>query len=208
MAAPPLLPIFRSPHQANLLATLFLHPENDYTLAELARRLHVGPSTLHKEVHRLIEADLIHSRPVGRARLLRANTANLVSEPLTRLLVTTVGPHLVVADEFAEVERVDAVMIYGSWAARYHGTPGRPPHDLDVLVLGTPPRSDVYEAADRVQQRIDFPVNPVIRPRSSWQGSADPLIQQVKDSPLLVTFGNIPMTKSEGQWGAGARTRD
>lgn len=136
----------------------------------------------------MIDADLIKARPVGRAQLLRANTANRISEPLTRLLMT-VGPHLVVADEFAEVD--GAVVIYGSWAARYHGEPGPPPNDVDVLVLGGPTRGDVYDAADRVQQRIGFPVNPVIRPRERWLDPADPLIQQVKNSPIMVAFGDI-----------------
>ncbi|GAA4620859.1 ArsR family transcriptional regulator [Actinoallomurus vinaceus] len=191
--ASPLLPIFRSANQADLLATLFLHPDHDYTLADLARTLDVSPSTLHRDVHRLIDADLIRTRPVGRSQLLRANTANRISEPLTRLLLMTVGPHLVITDEFADVDGVDAVVIYGSWAARYHGEPGPPPNDIDVLVLGQPARSDVYDAADRAQQRIDFPVNPVIRPRERWQDPADPLIQQVKSSSLVVAFGEIPI---------------
>ncbi len=192
--APPLAPIFRSAHQADLLATLFLHPNDDCTLTELARRVGVSPSTLHREVHRLIDADLIRVRPVGRAQLLRANTTNRLAEPLTRLLTVTVGPHLVVADEFADVPGIAAVVIYGSWAARYHGEPGPPPNDLDLLVLGTPARGDVYEAAHRAQERIEFPVNAAIRRTERWDEPTDPLIQQVKRSPIVVAFGTIPTT--------------
>jgi len=36
-----LKPIFRSRHQATLLAWLLLHPEHEYTLTELAKRLDV-----------------------------------------------------------------------------------------------------------------------------------------------------------------------
>jgi hypothetical protein len=35
--------------------------------------------------------------------------------------------------------------IFGSWAARYLQTPGPPPHDLDVLVVGRPARGSVYD---------------------------------------------------------------
>lgn len=193
--APPLLPIFRSLHQANLLATLFLHPDDDYTLADLARRLQVSPSTLHHEVHRLMDADLIRARPVGRAQLLRANTSNRGSEPLTQLLITTVGPHIVVADEFSDISGARTVLIYGSWAARYHGEPGPPPKDVDVLVLGEPARSDVYDAADRVEQRIGFPVNPVIRPHERWVSGSDPLIEQIKGSPIVIAYGSDPINQ-------------
>lgn len=193
--APPLLPIFRSANQADVLAMLFLHPESDYTLADLARKLGVRPSTLHRDVHRLIEADLIRARPVGRSQLLRANTTNRLSGPLTQLLVMTVGPQVVIADEFASIDGAETVVIYGSWAARYHGEPGPPPNDVDVLVLGRPARGDVYDAADRTQQRIGFPVNPVIRPGERWVDPADPLIQQVKASPLVVAFGDITIDR-------------
>lgn len=37
--APPLLPIFRSRHQAELLALLYLQPEREFSLTELAGRL-------------------------------------------------------------------------------------------------------------------------------------------------------------------------
>jgi DNA-directed RNA polymerase specialized sigma24 family protein len=51
--APPLMPIFRSRHQADLLAWLLLHPDREYTTTELARRLGVPLTTLHREVQRL-----------------------------------------------------------------------------------------------------------------------------------------------------------
>jgi hypothetical protein len=93
------------------------------------------------------------------------------------------------------VEGVEAVVIYGSWAARYHGEPGPPPNDVDILILGRPARSEVYDAADRVQQHVGFPVNPVIRPEERWLEPADSLIQQVKTSPLVVAFGEIPIDR-------------
>ena len=39
--APALMPIFRSQHQAALLAWLLLHPEHEYTLTDLAKKLGV-----------------------------------------------------------------------------------------------------------------------------------------------------------------------
>ena len=81
-------------------------------------------------------------------------------------------------------------MIFGSWAARYHGNPGRVPADLDVLVVGDPDRGDVYDAADRVQERLGMAVNPVIRTRRQWDAAADALAQEVKASPALVVIGH------------------
>jgi DNA-binding transcriptional ArsR family regulator len=186
--APPLLPILRSRHQAELLTLLLLHPEQGFTLTEISNRLDVPASTLHREVERLLEAELITATPVGRSRLLKANRDNRYIEPLTRLVVGAFGPHLVVAEEFADVEWIDSVVIYGSWADRYHGTPGPPPHDVDLLVVGKPNRTEVYEAAGRAADRIGFPVHPTIRSAGQWRHAADALTQQIKASPTVAVL--------------------
>jgi len=70
---------------------------------------------------------------------------------LARLLTATFGPHTVLADEFAVVGGVDRVLIYGSWAARYHGNVGPPSNDVDVLVtlsVRRPDRGAAYEAVN------------------------------------------------------------
>ena len=53
------------------------------------------------------------------------------------------------------------MLIFGSWAARHAGEAGAVPHDVDVFVVGEGVvRVDVYEAADRAQERLGFPREP------------------------------------------------
>jgi hypothetical protein len=58
---------------------------------------------------------------------------------LTELVTLASGPHFVIAEESGFLDAI-AVAIYGSWAARYEGVEGHPPHDADVLVIGEVPR--------------------------------------------------------------------
>jgi AraC-like DNA-binding protein len=178
------MPIFRSHHQATLLAWLLLHPDHEYTLTDLAHRLDVPLTTLHREAQRLLVAGILRDRHMGRARLLRANPDHRAAAPLTQLLEVTYGPETVIGEEF-RVAAVDHVLIYGSWAARYHGTTGLPPNDVDVLVVGTPDRADIYDAADRAQQRLGMQVNPVIRTLRQWADATDALIAQIQASPVV-----------------------
>lgn len=178
------MPIFRSHHQAALLAWLLLHPDNEYTLTDLAERLDVPLTTLHREAKRLVQAGILRDRTLGRARLLQANPSNRAVAPLTQLLERTFGPETVIGEEFA-IDNADRVLIYGSWASRYHGVPGPPPHDVDVLVVGNPDRVTVYDAADRAQARLGMQVNPVIRTWQKWADDADPLVVQIKASPTV-----------------------
>ena len=178
------MPIFRSRHQAALLAWLLLHPEHEYTLTDLAARLEVPLTTLQREAQRLVTAGILQDRTLGRARLLRANVTNRAAAPLTQLLQVTFGPQTVIGDEFALAGAVK-VVIFGSWAERYRGAPGPPPNDVDVLVVGVVDRADVYEAADRAQVRLGMQVNPVVRTPEQWAGGADSLVLQIKASPTV-----------------------
>src|SRR5215472_8125109 len=150
--APALLPVFRSRLQADVLAATLLHPEREYTITDLARRFNTPLTTVHGEVKRLTKAGLLSQRNVGRSALVRANPRNRLVQPLTQLLILTWGPVQVVAEEFANLDGAQQVVIFGSWAARYLDVPGPAPNDLDVLVLGQPRRGAVYDAADRAQQ--------------------------------------------------------
>ncbi|SRR6266496_185320 len=186
--APALLPIFRSPLQANILAALLLYPGQEYSLTELAERFDAPLSTVHGEVKRLTEAGLLRRRNVGRSAVVQANPDNRMVGPLAELLFLAWGPLQVVADEFSGLRATDRVLIFGSWAARYHQQQGPPPHDLDVLVVGQPSREAVYDAADRAQRRLGMPVNPVIRTEDAWRDGTDPLVQQIQSAPLVVVL--------------------
>jgi predicted nucleotidyltransferase len=92
---------------------------------------------------------------------------------------------VVVADEFASLEDVVLVAIFGSWAARYHGQRGRPPNDVDVLVAGTPDRVAMYAAAERAESRLGRPVNPVVCSPGQWADPTEPLIREIKSRPYV-----------------------
>ncbi|SOC53711.1 hypothetical protein SAMN05421879_10280 [Ornithinimicrobium cerasi] len=167
---------------------LFLHPQEEYGVTQLAERLCAPVSTLHREVVRLEAAGLITSRSLGRNRLLRANMGHPASRPLAELLDLTFGPRVVVAEEF-DVPGADRVVIFGSWASRYEGEVGLPPHDIDVLVVGEVDRADVYEAAERAQARLGLEVNPVVRSPQAWREPVDELVVQIKGTAHTVVIG-------------------
>lgn len=187
--APALLPVFRSRLQADILAALLLHPDREYSLTDLARQFGAPLSTVHGEVKRLTEAGLLSRREAGRSAMVRANISNRLVAPLAEVLLLTWGPRQVVADEFAGLSGAERVVIFGSWADRYLQHPGQPPHDLDVLVVGRPDRQDVYDAADRAEQRLGMPVNPVIRAADAWQNATDSLVQQIQPGPFVEVLG-------------------
>jgi len=189
--APALLPILRSRHLAEILTVILLHPDKEYTLSELAATLDLPLTTVQREVSRLSSAQLIQERRVGRSRLVSADLSSRYARPLAELVTLAFGPYFVIGEEFRSLDAV-AVAIYGSWAARYEGVVGRPPNDVDVLVVGDASRRDSYEAAERAEQRLGLPVNPVLCSVARWLAAADPLIQQIRSAPLVWVAGEEP----------------
>lgn len=155
-------------------------------LSELAGEVGVSVSTVTREIQRAEEAGVVVVREVGRAKLVRADTDSVLGEPLTRLLLLSFGPVVVVGDELAGIDDVEAAYIFGSWAARYVGQAGPSPQDLDVLIIGTPDRDVVYAAADRIERRIGRPVQVTFRSPARWsEPGEDPFLREVRKRPLV-----------------------
>ena len=188
--APTLAPTFRSRLQGDLLALVLPWPDREWTVSELALRLKAPLTTVQSEVTRLVSGNVLSSRRVGRNRLVRADAANPAVAPLTQLTLVTFGPHTVIADEFA-VLGADRVLLFGSWAARYHGEAGPTPADIDVLVVGDRiDRTESYEAAERAEQRLGLPVNPVLRTSDAWSDPRrDPLLSEIVNRPHVEVLG-------------------
>jgi DNA-binding transcriptional ArsR family regulator len=187
-----LLPLLRSPLLGELLAWLYLHPEQSYSVTELARRFAVSQSTVSREADRLAEAGLVRVQRRGNLRLLQAEPANPLARPLTELLALTYGPAAVLAEAIPAVDGVHEAYIYGSWAARYAGEPGPPPQDVDVLVVGAADEDDLADAARAAERQLGREVNIHQVPAAAWQSpDGDPFLTSVRSRPSypLVTPG-------------------
>jgi predicted nucleotidyltransferase len=184
--APGLLPIFRTRAQGEILALVLQDTSREWTVSALAQATGVPLTSAQSEIARLESGDLLWSRKVGRTRLVRANTDNPVTVPLTQVVLLTFGPKSVVEDAFADLGAAH-VLIFGSWAARLSGEPGSAPADIDVLVVGDDiARADLYTAAEHAEARLGRPVNPVLRSMKSWADPhTDPLLAEILRRPLV-----------------------
>ena len=161
----------------------------------LATRVGGSVSPAQREVSRAEDACVVVSRRVGNTRLVRA-LPSPITEPLTELLLRSFGPPQVIAEEFASVGGIDGLYVYGSWASRYAGVPGRAPADLDVLVIGRPDRDELDDAAQRAYRRLGREVNVTIRSLEWWRNGTDGFHAEVTSRPL-VPIRSVPETGDE-----------
>lgn len=181
--APPLLAVFRSQLQGEALARVLLANE-PITIADLSRELGAPLATVAREVNRLKEAGIFLVVRQGRAQLVTGNNLNPAVAPLRDLVAVGFGPRYVVATEFGDLVGLAELFIFGSWAARYLGETGPVPGDVDVLIVGSVDRDDVYDAAVRLRREV----NPAVMSVERWTAapeSSDPFVGEVRNRPLI-----------------------
>ena len=188
--APLLAPVFRSDGQARLLSTLLLTGD-ELSITDLAKLASLAYPTAHREVARLVDAGILSERQVGRTRLISANDASPLVDPLREILTVATGPVVILAKEFSRIDGIESAFIYGSFAARMLGKTGPAPQDIDVMVLGEPDVDAVYEACARIEAAVHRPVNPtILAPEEFAAPSA--FLDNVRRGSVAAVIGELP----------------
>lgn len=185
-----MLPIFRSEGQARILARLLLNPELELPIAHLARTAGIAQPNALREVNRLVKSGLLLERRAGNARLVRADTSSPYFEPLVAILTRAYGPATIVPEVLADIRGVEQVILVGSWAERYLGSPGDPPRDVDVVVVGSPDRRALRAANRTLEERLRQHVQVTPIPTSEWEQGSSAFAQTTKGRPHVVVTDN------------------
>ncbi|MDR0960111.1 MAG: winged helix-turn-helix domain-containing protein [Propionibacteriaceae bacterium] len=187
MRTPPstLTPFLRSDAQGALLAELFLDPEHESTISDLARAADVSQSVAHREATRLIEDGVVADRIVGRNRMVHANTDHPLYPLMRDLVAATYGPIPVLRSLLNGIPGIHEAYVYGSWAERRSGRPGHFPHDVDVLVVGDVDRADTVEAGITARQITGCEINIHVVTPQAWAEPTSVFLQHVRSQPLI-----------------------
>ncbi len=168
-----------------LLGQLFLHPDQEQTIAELEQAARIPQQTVSREVNRLLRAGLLRDRRVGRLHFIRPNDASPYFSDLSGLLLKALGPQPVLAERLNDLQGIEEAYIFGSWARRYKGEPGQPPGDIDVLIVGEPDVEAVYAACSAASEVLRQTVNPVILPVADWTSGQSGFVRELRAGPLV-----------------------
>ena len=184
--APSLLPILRSQQQGEILALLLGDPDRELSLTEISQLTGAPHPSAYREVQRAEQAGLVTTRKIGNTRLVRADTTSPYYPGLADVLTRAFGVPAVLADALRPVNGIDEAYIYGSWAARHAGEPGRRPiGDIDVLVLGTPDRDQLYQALGLAEGKLGRQVQATVRDADWLNSGSGSFHESVTSRPLL-----------------------
>lgn len=178
------MPIFRSSSQLAVLDAVLSSPEPVST-SDVIRATGLSQPLAHRELRRLADAGVFRETRVGRSALFVADDSNPAVAPLRALTAIAVGPQKLIETALQGIDGIDRALIFGSFAARAAGIPGKSPGDVDVLIIGTPERRSVYDALDAVDAAVRREVNvSFVRPER-WELGEDELVRRVKENPII-----------------------
>lgn len=180
-----LLPIFRSDGQARILGEIYLHPERETSMSDLARRAGLHPASVQREVSRLEDAGILQTGRVGTARMVRADVDSPIHHELSLLVLKVLGPPVVISRAIAGVTGIDQAFIFGSWAQRMLGQPGASPADIDLLVVGEPDRSELTAACRQAAAALGREVQPVVVSPGDWDPPKTGFLRSVREQGLV-----------------------
>lgn len=173
-----------------LLARLYLEPEREFRLRELARLTGISAGSVLHELKQLQAAELVR-RSEGRGLVTyRVNPASPVFDELRRIVEKTSGIDGIVREALAAAgKRIRLALIYGSVA---RGT-NRAASDLDVLVVGEIGFDALVRLLQPAEQRIGREISPRLYSPSEFRKkrSSDRFLKSVLAGPLIVLIGKL-----------------
>ena len=187
---PALLPLFRSRLQADLLALLFSSPREGLTVTELANEIAASRSSVQRELARLLEAGILERSEIGRTSIYRPADSPL-TRPLGELIEATVGVVPRLAEQLRTLDRVEAAVIYGSWATGQVA----PDSDIDLLVVGAVGYADLVEAVAGVEESVGREIDVKLYEAEELQGrlgEGSGFLRTALSGPTLTLIGELP----------------
>lgn len=156
--------LFSETRQGILAATL-MHPERWWYLSDLARHLRLRPSSLQRDLARLVEAGILRRRNEGNLVYFKADPTCPIFPELRGMLKKTAGLVDVLRDALQPFgERVATVFVYGS-IARAEETPAS---DIDLMIIGQVGLAELAEPLSKAEQDLGRPINPTVYTREEF----------------------------------------
>jgi len=175
----------RSKARQRLLAYYVTNPTARRHLRDLAKRLAIDPSNLSRELRGLERAGLFRSEVVGRQKYFELNREYALYHEVCSIVAKTIGAAPLIAQTLRGIEDIEDAYLYGSFARNQQDAAS----DIDVLVIGAPPREALATAVGKLERRLGREINITVMTRKEFRSR-----RMRKDAFLDNVWHNKPVS--------------
>jgi predicted nucleotidyltransferase len=155
----------RSNLRRKLLAYYFTNTSAQHHVRELARVLCVDPTNLAKELMRLEEFGLFHSKRNGLQKYFGLNKRFSLFREIEGIVLKTVGVVPALREVMKRIDGVVEAYVYGSFAAGELDAAS----DIDVLIVGLPTAGKLAREMRTLEQRFGREFNYTVMSAAEWK---------------------------------------
>ena len=172
-----------------LLSAILLRPERSWYLSELARGLHVPPSSLQRDLEQFSEAGIVTRRLDGNRVYFQGDRTCPIFQDLSRMLEKTAGLADVVRSALAPLRsRIEIAAIYGSIASGEE----RSSSDVDLMVIGRATLADLALVLRPLEEELGRSVNVSVYTSQEFRKrlkNKNHFLNSVLGTEMLFVFG-------------------
>jgi hypothetical protein len=175
--------------RADVLVRAMTHPDERFSLTELARTLDLAISSVQHECYKLHDMGLFSVRREGASRRYTLQADDPVVRALRGLVVATIGVPACVEAALADLPGLAAATLLGALPPR--------PNQTALVLIGDLSLETVELGQRRVAWLLGAPEEAIeiafFRP-ADWLARRDaghPLVRRLLDLPVRVAFGDV-----------------
>ena len=174
-----------------VLAKLFLDPQRDFRLRELARLTGISPGSVQFELRQLVAAALVQRSERNGLVTYRANADSPIFGELRAIVEKTSGiADLVRRSLKPASDRIRLAFIYGSIAKGAN----RARSDLDLLVVGAMSFGELVRLLQPAEAKIGREISPRLYSEKEFRRRVkqqDRFLTSIVQGPKVVLMGEI-----------------
>jgi len=179
-----------SPYRRQLLASLLLHPDEQFHVRELERMTGISAGSLHRELKAMAESGLLLREKIGNQVFYRADTQCTIYEELAAIFRKTLGLASLLHNALSGLAgKIQVAFVFGSMASGQQ----KAGSDIDVCVLGDVSLMAVVKALSSVQQTLRREINPVVMKANKFAEQSarqDRFVTRVLSEPKVFITGS------------------
>ena len=141
--------LITSKTRIKILMRLFLNPDRNAYLRELADEFHASPSHIKEELDQLKEADLLTSKKSGRQVLFSANQKHPVFNELHSMVKKALGMNQILESMIERLGNLEQAILIDDYAE------GKDTGIIDLVLIGDIDRNNLQDLTKKTEKYID-----------------------------------------------------
>lgn len=166
--------------RVKLLVRLFLDPQQQSYVRELASDFNVSPSQVKFELDNLKDSGLLNCEKTGRQILFRANSDHPLFPELQSMVRKSLGMDRIIDSILERLGSLESAYVVGDYAS------GRDSGIIDIVLLGEIDQENLADLTKKTERYINRRIRTLVMDRKEF----DRLTKQGAMQPWLLLWGS------------------